>query len=373
VLDRRTFMLQPQGVRIHWVTDGRHDRTKLDPFNLSEEPGNRRGPDNLPLIANAWNRLRLDLSGDTVSLTLNNQRVYQGDLESTNQRTFGLFHYADQTEARVRNIIWKGNWPQQLPPLAQQELAGEGADFLDKDLAKLTAVFYHDFVRDGFPIYRFQVYDDGWQEHIEARPDGLHVHRPGSLGNTRFVVSPRMRLHGDFDAIASYERLVIAPTKNGKWGISLRSVLTDKKTTLCSVFRGMVRRPGQLDQHIAISEFTQWAPDKSQRTWYPGKISEEAPFGRLRLARRGDKVYSFIAERDSPHFRHIYTETVGTASGRYDGIRLQAGAYSAVDGVGSVNVIWKSLIVRAEQITHLPTAPVKTRPRINQTNRFAAD
>ena len=80
--------------------------------------------------------------------------------------------YANQTEARVRNIIWKGDWPRQLPPLAQQELVGDGADFLDERREELTAVFQHDFVRDGFPLYRFQVYDAGWQEHIKAKPDG---------------------------------------------------------------------------------------------------------------------------------------------------------------------------------------------------------
>jgi len=39
------------------------------------------------------------MHGDLVELMLNEQLVFSRVLESTNLRTFGLFHYADQTEA----------------------------------------------------------------------------------------------------------------------------------------------------------------------------------------------------------------------------------------------------------------------------------
>ena len=35
-------------------------------------------------------------------------------IEPVNQRTFGLFHYADLTEVRVRNVTYQGNWPRSL-------------------------------------------------------------------------------------------------------------------------------------------------------------------------------------------------------------------------------------------------------------------
>jgi hypothetical protein len=34
------------------------------------------------------------------------------------QRTFGLFHYADATGLRVRNVTYRGEWPRQLPDAA---------------------------------------------------------------------------------------------------------------------------------------------------------------------------------------------------------------------------------------------------------------
>ncbi len=114
-LDRLVFLLDPEGVRIHWLTDGIHDRTGLSPDNVTTEPRNRRGPAPLPLKAKAWNHLKVALAGDTVTLHLNGVAVYERVLESTNQRTFGLFHYADETSLRVRNVTYRGKWPRRLP------------------------------------------------------------------------------------------------------------------------------------------------------------------------------------------------------------------------------------------------------------------
>ncbi|HEY7326851.1 MAG TPA: DUF1583 domain-containing protein [Gemmataceae bacterium] len=114
-LDRLVFLLDPNGVRIHWLTDGIHDRTGLTPDNAALEPKNHRGPDVLPLKPKSWNHVKLSLSGDTITLQLNGTVVYERALESTNQRTFGLFHYADETSVRVRNVTYRGQWPRRLP------------------------------------------------------------------------------------------------------------------------------------------------------------------------------------------------------------------------------------------------------------------
>ncbi len=114
-LDRLVFLLEPEGVRVHWLTDGVHDSIGLAPDNVATEPKNRRGPTSLPLKAKAWNHMKLALAGDTVTLHLNGEVIYQRVLESTNQRTFGLFHYADETSLRVRNVTYRGQWPRRLP------------------------------------------------------------------------------------------------------------------------------------------------------------------------------------------------------------------------------------------------------------------
>jgi hypothetical protein len=124
-LDRLTFLLDPDGVRIHWMTDGRYDRTGLFSDNESVEPSIRRGPERLPLKEKSWNTLKLALVGDKVTLTLNDVIVCERSLEPTNQRNFGLFHFAEESEVRVRNVTYRGDWPKALPQ--GQELTGPTA------------------------------------------------------------------------------------------------------------------------------------------------------------------------------------------------------------------------------------------------------
>jgi hypothetical protein len=63
--------------------------------------------------------MQLSIAGDTLVLRLNDVEIYRRPIEPTNQRVFGLFHYADQTTARVRSIVYRGNWLRKLP-LADQ-------------------------------------------------------------------------------------------------------------------------------------------------------------------------------------------------------------------------------------------------------------
>jgi hypothetical protein len=118
-LGRLAFLLEPAGAKLHWLTDAQYDRTGLASDNSSPLPASQP----LPLNPGQWNKLRLALQGDAVTLSLNGQQVLTHRLQPDNQRTFGLFHYRDATAVRVRNVIHRGNWPTALPPLAEQELA----------------------------------------------------------------------------------------------------------------------------------------------------------------------------------------------------------------------------------------------------------
>jgi tetratricopeptide (TPR) repeat protein len=115
-LDRLAFLLDPEGVKVHWLTDAQHDRTGLAPENLVIEPQNRRGSGRLPLKPRDWNRVSLRLTGDLANLSLNGESIYERRLEPTNGRQFGLFHYADESEVRVRHVQYEGRWPRELPP-----------------------------------------------------------------------------------------------------------------------------------------------------------------------------------------------------------------------------------------------------------------
>ena len=114
-LDRLAFLLEPDGVKIHRLTDAQYERSGLAPDNASVEPESRRGPASLPLKPKAWNQAVAPLAGDTRRAPPQRRVIYERTLEPTNQRTFGLFHYADETEVRVRNVTYRGEWPRALP------------------------------------------------------------------------------------------------------------------------------------------------------------------------------------------------------------------------------------------------------------------
>lgn len=112
-LDRLALLLEPEGIKLHWLTDGPSDPRKLAIDNATEEPACRRGPEKLPLLPKAWNKVRFSVTGDTLKLALNGVEVYERTIEPTNQRFFGLFHYTDRTEARVRGMTYTGAWPRE--------------------------------------------------------------------------------------------------------------------------------------------------------------------------------------------------------------------------------------------------------------------
>jgi len=115
-LGRLAFLIEPDGLKLHRMTDAQHDRTGLKSDNAAVEPDRRRGPSSPPLRPGAWNKLRLSTAGDVVTVALNDVVVYERPIESTNQRDFGLFRYADESEARVRNVHYRGDWPRTIPP-----------------------------------------------------------------------------------------------------------------------------------------------------------------------------------------------------------------------------------------------------------------
>ncbi len=343
-LDRLAFMLQPDGVYVHWVTDGKFDRTELAPDNLFDEPQNRRGSETLPLKADTWNRLQLSLSGDIVELKLNDELIYERELELTNQRTFGLFHYEDRTVAQVRNVVWRGDWPRELPAVSDQELAGGGADFLDESLDELTAVFHHDFAQDGLPMERFRL-DSGNLADLDAGRDGVRVTRFGGKGYNDSALVPRLTIHGDFDISAAFDHFEPNPTVGGSSGVLLRAFLDSAKSNECLIFRRHLwRRTGT--QPVVQGSYSAREVGGTRRSRFAAQVVE-ARGGRLRLARRGDTVYFLFAENDSPHFRLF-----GTQIAEKDDIRLLR-LLTQTQGNGVTQVVWKSLTIRANRLSGL--------------------
>ncbi|MEO2018705.1 MAG: DUF1583 domain-containing protein [Fuerstiella sp.] len=148
--------MDPNGVHLHRVTNGRHDRSEADPAEISIQPNCHRGPAELPLNAGEWNHCRLSLQGNTVEISINGQLVYSYPLPPANDRIFGVFHYADRTKAEVRNIIWRGEWPKEPFGARVTELFDRNPHQLDERLTELETI-EHDFAKDALPTTIFQL------------------------------------------------------------------------------------------------------------------------------------------------------------------------------------------------------------------------
>lgn len=118
-IGRIAFLLSAEGVQTHQLTGGSLDRSGL----AADSHTLLTGSSPVPLKNESWHRAVLTLKGNALTIAVDGQQVAQLDLDPNEQRTFGLFHYRDASTARVRNVIHRGHWPKQLPPVEQQELA----------------------------------------------------------------------------------------------------------------------------------------------------------------------------------------------------------------------------------------------------------
>ena len=198
-LDRLAMILSPDGVRIHWVTDDNNERTGILPGNETSEPENRRGPATLPLKPGDWNHMKVAVMGDMVTLELNGQSIYERQLESTNQRKFGLFSYADQSVARVRNVVMRGDWPKTVPPVSEQELTNRTLATLDVDRSHAKVSLTHQFEKDGLPEKYFRVPPVTGETEIVSTANGV-THMQRSTGNpTQSSITASFQMYGDCD------------------------------------------------------------------------------------------------------------------------------------------------------------------------------
>lgn len=112
---RMAFLLEPTGMRVRWLTTGGNDWTTLPMDNTALEPLSRRGPRSLPLKSNAYNDVRVELSDGKALVHLNEELVYQRDLEPGASTQFGLYRSSRGALAKIQNVVMKGEWPETVP------------------------------------------------------------------------------------------------------------------------------------------------------------------------------------------------------------------------------------------------------------------
>ena len=340
-LDGVAFLLEPDGISEHPITGGRYDQSGADPAETFVKAEFRRGPAALPLKADAWNHCRLSLNGDSLELSLNDQLIYSRPLDSASERLFGFFRYFDEKPVNVRNVVWRGAWPSEVPDITQQELAGEVRHRVDQKLTTLTT-FDHDFAQAGLPQEFFNV-PVLYQQKIVPSVYGIS-HRERSGGEyAQSRIDSWFQMNGDFDVIAEFENLQVTLKEFGGCGIVTTTsngqhVQTGRRLQSANVDRAFVASRIS----TGVGRF---------RAAYDHIVSESTS-GRFRLARRDDVYYAFFAEGNSPVFRLIGEQKIDGDQHQPAKLQLIALAHKS----DSTSVVWKSVRIAADELMILPNA-----------------
>lgn len=336
-LDCLAFLLRPDGVSLHQVTDGRYDTSPTGPADSLDEPSSRRGPNPIPLRAGEWNSIRLAIAGKTASLELNGVLICERELEAANRRTFGLFRYADH-ELRVRNVVMRGDWPKSVPAASEQVYADPQIAKLDARLPQLLERFDHDFESDGLPSRFFRL-TPGKPAPMTTARGLVHSERANDSGWTYSVFHPTVEMHGDFDVTLRFDNLQM-PSDNSGCGIGL--FLGDRHMELIR------RHAGSLVERVWATYVTP-SPAGGQRP-VGFDITTEALAGTFRIVRRGDTISTLFADNDSTAFRLVASQTWENCSRLPATLDIRISAHNA----GQVQVTWKRFAVAAERLMRQP-------------------
>ena len=98
----KATLLRPEGPQIHWLTDAQYDRTGLSPDNAEPLAGARP----VPLKAGEWNKLKLTLAGDEVTIVVNGEEVARRKLELYPLH-LGALHHSQSIAAKILDLAAK--------------------------------------------------------------------------------------------------------------------------------------------------------------------------------------------------------------------------------------------------------------------------
>ena len=365
-LGRLAFLLNPTGLQTHWITNGFWDRTELNPLNAQSITGRSA---KLPLKSNAWNAMSLRLTGDTVHLQLNGVLICSDEIEPTNDRTFGVFYDCGEAEARVRNVVLRGDWPKTVPPVEQQELHGTQADMLNVSRDALPDKFEFDFTQttkqELQELFVVTGNVDMAPNVFELKPDGLHMSVTAPIGEyAAQTVGPILNIEGDFDITSRFENLQLKYPEQGFCGIYHCLLFTQPKPRQYN----MIRSVGQYSNHplrfVVQAEIYNQDPERPGAT-YPAIFTDQSPAGRMRLARRGKTLTYLYTTFDSDSYQILHSEEITDEALHINGINLRLSAYSQGGTESEASVVWKDLQIHASKIRR-PTrvtapAPMKRR------------
>ncbi|AMV19156.1 DUF1583 domain-containing protein [Planctomyces sp. SH-PL14] len=149
-----TFLLRPEGIRVHWLNTSPYFDIPAD--NVQNEPENRRREGPLPLRPDDWNALELTLKDRTAEIRLNGTLVYQRPMEAGNDLRFGFFRDRTKHAVQIRNVVLTGDWPKELGPEVLGNLLARAHGEESAELRRARSVMTREenFVDDPYGVWK---------------------------------------------------------------------------------------------------------------------------------------------------------------------------------------------------------------------------
>lgn len=349
-LGRMAMMLTADGVNIHWLTDAQFERGGVAPDNLVVEQEYRRGAATLPLKANDWNHVALTLKGQLLTLALNNETIYERPVDPDNMKTFGLFRYAGDTEARVKSVIYRGDWPRSLPSIKEQELASNDAELASFKDGELPAGFGWNF-RDKMPGNLSNTGDFPTTKRAPVE-DGVRIAREPNADTASQAAGYQwsdMAIAGDFEVILGYRDFESSTKVNTQQVPRVEILLAvggpfDKHNQTLALTH---RR--QADGKMILSSYHGIRRKPPEEEWQTSDKATTATGGRIRIVRRDRTVYYQWAPAGSDEWVMLDRRQTSTADINHLLIGLRS-----EDLAASSSAVLTEFSVRAKRLTYVP-------------------
>ncbi|EMI27846.1 signal peptide protein [Rhodopirellula europaea SH398] len=340
-LGRTCYLIREDGVSEHLLTDGRYDRSGLRPDN--EQRVNAKDSSRLPLQVNAWNQMQVQRRGNEVVLSLNGQTIHESKIEDEPPYPcFGLFHFADQSSLRVRNARWTGDWPKELPKIEHQQLADDFEGKLDWTASEPAQELIYRIDRDAMTGGRFAQIEGDPARTLVATEEGVVLSQISETGYRGTLMAPDVQVGGDFDIIVSYDQLQCETQLEKIASVRMHLVADTPVDDMALIQWVNDRSNDQMMQCLRMATV-----NGEQRRNYFGRIPCDGDAGRLRLSRRGDRVFYLAANGDSDYFYLIGEEVFVKED--LEPMGIQFGVQVQGPG-GRVNARFTEFEVRAERL-----------------------
>ena len=303
-IGRFAFLIQADGVYLHEMTAAEWENSDLSPNNATAIKTTGK----IALKQKDWNQYRLSLQGDVLTIFVNGTAVAEHALqEPLTARFFGLFRYVDSMRCRVRNIVYRGDWPKELPSIDQQQLAyPKGGPFalqkesMEESMATAFNKSLEQLEQEGLKLL-------GSPNGVSTTDKGLRLNsNDNNNPENSLGIALNKSIAGDFEATLSFSDLTLAEGKEStETGVSIRVSFEDagKSNVELGVF---LDEQGQ----EATKTFYRYASPDGKTKTLDSKFGQATKSGRLVLLRHGNQLHCLLSDRDQ-QYRVLRSYLVG--------------------------------------------------------------